>query len=332
MTPLPRKRWPRRFALAAAALAAPTAAAHTATWFVVTSRMETELPRAAAAAAQDGWRLEWAAAHRAGWPARAVLRLDNVAATRDFGTTQLRWTTETLDLAITPADPRALLVSPRGPQALSTGAARPIVVQAAATVVRVPMTGPVTGQAHNLSLHWPGGTALHVANADIRWDGPALAATATGIVPTPPMAAPFDGPADLALRIVATSPFPPAATPAQSAALWQRAGGRLEVRDLALHLATLSAEGTGDGDLDAHLQPEGHATLRVRGAAEVLDAAAAAGLVAPGPASAARAVLGLLTLAAHGGPVSVPVELSDRTLSVSRFPLLRLPVLDWGGP
>ena len=146
------------------------------------------------------------------------------------------------------------------------------------------------------------------------------------------MAAPFDGSASLSLRVVVTQPFPATPTPAQSAALWQRAGGRVEVREFALRLASLAVDGSGEGGLDARLQPEGQATLRVAGAAAVLDAAAAAGLVAAGPASAMRAVLGLLTLAAHGGPVTLPVELADRTVTVARFPLLRLPVLDWGGP
>ena len=306
---------------------------HTAAWLIVTGRMEAALPGVSDAAARDGWRIEPGSVHRTGWPTRAAVRLDGVVATRDLHTTQLRWTTETLDLAITPADPFVLLVSPGGAQAFSAGGALPVTARADAMVARVPLRGgPVLAEARALSLHWPGGTALHVAHADARWEGLVLAVTAGGIVPAPAMAAPFDGAADVSLRVVGTRPLPVADTPAQSAALWQRAGGRVEVRELALHLASLSVEGSGDGGLDGQLQPEGRATLRVRGAAEVLDAAAAAGLVAPGPASAARAVLGLLTLAAHGGPVVVPVELSDRTLTVSRFPLLRLPVLDWGGP
>jgi Uncharacterized protein conserved in bacteria (DUF2125) len=66
----------------------------------------------------------------------------------------------------------------------------------------------------------------------------------------------------------------------------------------------------------------------------VLDAAAAAGLLAPGPAAMARTALRLLERRpAGGGPpeLEVPLTLEDRTLVLARFPLLRLPAWGWPG-
>ena len=311
--------------------------AHTATWYVVTGQIADAIPGVIAAAGQDGWRIATGAPHRAGWPTRADIRLDGIAATREFGATSLRWTAETLDLAITPTAPGTLVATPSGPQSLSSGGAPPLAIDATAITVRIPLIpaasdASMTADTTGLSLRWPNGPTLSVANARAQWDGLALTLAATGLTPTPAMAPPFNGPADLAVRIVATAPFPQAPSPAQSAALWQHANGQAQLREFTLHLAALSADGSGEGGLDSQLQPEARATLRVTGAAQVLDAAAAAGLVAPGPASAVRAVLGLLTLAAHGGPVAIPIELAGPILTVARFPVLRFPELDWGGP
>ena len=137
------------------------------------------MPGAVAVAAQDGWRIETGTAHRAGWPMRATMRFDGVAATRDFGTTQLRWSAETLDITIDPAAPRTLLVSPGGTQALSAGAAPAVTGRADRLDVRVPLAGgPATAGARALSLHSSGGTALRIAEVTAQWDGLALAATA----------------------------------------------------------------------------------------------------------------------------------------------------------
>ena len=320
----------RRLGLGVAAGLAVLAVLHTATWYVVTGRMLAAVPEAVVAAAADGWRVEAGAARRGGWPLRAAVVLDGVVVTRELGGTRLRWTADGLDAGIGAWAPNMVVVSPLGEQAVTVGAGAPVPVLGTMTV-RVPLRdGAVVAAARDVAVRGVG-WGLGVATAEAQWDGQALAVTAGGIVPSPKMAAPFDGAADMVLHAVLMQPFPQAATPGESARAWRQAGGRLEVRSLGLHLAALAAEGSGEGGLDGRLQPEGRAALRVTGAAEVLDAAAAAGLVAPGPASAARAVLQLLTLAARGGPVAVQVELREGVLTVARFPIVRVPVLDWGG-
>ena len=327
----PGMGWRRRAGIAGVVAMGVLAVAHTATWFVVTGRMLQAVPEALAAAAADGWRIEAGAMRRGGWPGRAAVVLDGVTVTRELGGTRLRWTAEGVEAGIAAWSPTVAVVSPLGAQTVTVGAGAPAAVRAGMMEVRVPLRGgAVTAAARDVAVRGTG-WGLGVGAAEMQWDGQAVALTAGGVVPSPAMAPPFDGAADLVLHAVATQPFLVAATPGESARAWRQAGGRLEVRSFGLHLAALSVEGSGEGGLDGRLQPEGRAALRVTGAGAVLDAAAAAGLVAPGPASAARAVLQLLTLGAHGGPVAVPLELRDGVLTAARFPLVRVPVLDWGG-
>ena len=334
----------RRRGLVAAAVIGTVVFAHTVLWIVVTERMLEGVPQAVAAAAEEGWRVEAGLARRGGWPFRAAIVLDGIVATRQLGGARLRWTAEAVEVGIGISAPTVAVVSPIGAQTVTVGEGTPVAVRAGEMAVRVPLRGgAVVVVARDVALAGPGGGAargtgwgLGVASAEARWDGQAFAATAEGVVPKPGLAAPFDGAATLAIHAVLTQPFPlvgpgHAQSPGAAAQAWRKSGGRLEVRSFQVRLATLSAEGSGEGGLDARLQPEGRATLRVTGAAEVLDAAAAVGLVAPGPASAARAVLQLLTVAARGGPVTIPVELRDGVLTVARFPMLRTPVLDWPG-
>lgn len=332
----------RRWGLVAVGIVGAGVLVHTVLWVVVTGRMLEAVPQAVAAAAAEGWRVEAGAARRSGWPFRAAVVLDGVVATRQVGGTRLRWTAEAVEVGIRVSAPTVAVVSPVGAQTVAVGEGPPVALRAGEMAVRVPLRGgPVVLVARDAVLDWPGaGTGpgnrwgVTVGSAEVRWDGQAFTAEAGGIVPKPGLAAPFDGAATLAVHAVLTQPFPlvepgQAQSPGAAVQAWRQSGGRLEVRSFQVRLAALSAEGSGEGGLDGRLQPEGRATLRVTGAAEVLEAAAAAGLVAPGPASGARAVLQLLTVAARGGPVAVPLELRDGILTVVRFPVLRTPVLDW---
>ena len=328
--PGPRRRW-GRLALGAVGV---LVLAHSVLWVVVTGRMLAAVPQALAAAAEEGWRVEAGAARRGGWPWRAAVVLDGVTATREQGGVRLQWTAEAVEVGLGVSSPTVAVVSPAGGQTVAVGGGVPVAVRAGEMAVLVPLRGgAVAAVARDVAVRGTG-WGLGIGSADLRWDGQAFAATAGGVVASPGMAAPFDGAATLAVHAVLTQPFPLAGnaqSPVAAAQAWRQSGGRLELRSFQARLAAVSAEGSGVGGLHGRLQPEGRVTLRVTGGAEVLDAAAAAGLVAPGPSSAARAVLQLLTLAARGGPVAVPLELRDGVLTVTRFPVLRIPVLDWRG-
>ena len=262
----------------------------------------------------------------------ATVRLPSVTAARVLGSTTLRWTAEWVDVSLAALRPSMLEASPGGAQTVGAKGGEALPFRADRMVVRSPLSGGPVDLVVN-------GLAAGTASAGIRigaisgsLDPQGLAFEASGIAVSPSMAPPFDGTMELAAALTTNVPFRDRPTPGQSAAAWREAGGRVELTSLTLHWGKLVVEGSGSGGLDAQLQPEGRATLRVQGATETLDAMVRGGLVAPGPASAARAVLGLLAVAAHGGPVPVPVAVAGRIFTAAQFPICRLRSIDWNSP
>ena len=308
------------------------AVAHTVTWFVVTRQIEAGIAPFVAAASAQGWHLEGAAPERAGWPWAASARIPSVVATRAFGTSTLRWRAESVLLTVSPLDPGQLAIAAEGNQTIEAGG-RSTPLHAAEATMHVPLDG--NGPIAILVQHLSAGTETSgfvIGKLTGRITPTTLLLKASGANTVPPLPPPFAAPAAITLRLLTEKPFPPLQTPAASAAAWRDAGGTLAIPDLVLLWGPLTASGSGAIRLDADLQPEGEANLHILGAASVLDAAAKAGLLRPNPAAAARAVLGLLSLAAAGGPISLPVTLRDSTLTAAQFPLVRLQKLVWTQP
>jgi hypothetical protein len=138
--------------------------------------------------------------------------------------------------------------------------------------------------------------------------------------------------ASVMLEAAITGPVPPGRTPAAQAAAWREGGGTLNLRSLALRWGPVAATTTATLTLDEALQPMGAATLRLTGGPEALDAAAAAGLVPARTAATARTFVRLLSRSPpDGGPpqLEVPLTLEDRTLTLARIAVARLPPWHW---
>lgn len=136
----------------------------------------------------------------------------------------------------------------------------------------------------------------------------------------------------LSLDAALNGPLPSGPDWAASLGAWRDHGGVLAVRDFSLLWGPLALGGTGRLNLDRELQPAGEGTARMVGYAATLDALAAAGNIGAGTATAAKAILMLLARPAMAGgtsEVDVPVKLQDRTLSISRIPVLALPAITW---
>ena len=199
----------------------------------------------------------------------------------------------------------------------------------AAAWLRIPLDGPAPA-TFELRDFVTQGFRAGLVNG--RATASAFELTAAPVVLDRALAPPFDRGFALTVGASLNPSLHDAATPRETAAAWQAGGGELTVPRLELQWGPVHMTGSGSAGLDVKLQPRGKATLRIDGAPEVLEAAARAGLVAPGPASAVRAVLGLLALASPGGAISVPVTLENGVLIAAQFPLLRLPQLDWSAP
>jgi hypothetical protein len=304
---------------------------NTVLWWMATDRMLAAVQAAAPSAGQGGWRIETGAASRGGWPFEATLRFPATTVTRPLGSATFRWTAEAVEVTLSPAHPRMVAISPQGAQVFDLGGSS-VGVRASLAELRVPLAGGASLlDWRDVAVGRPGEAdqGLHMARLAGEMDGLTGGATADGVTISPALAAPFDGPLAVSGGIRLNVGFPDAPTPGASALAWQQAGGRIDVPALTLRWGPLTIAGTAQIGLDGQVQPTGQARLQVTGAAEVLDALGRARLLPPGQAAAARAVLGLLAIAAHGGPVPIGVTLADRTLSVAQFPLLRLPPVDW---
>jgi hypothetical protein len=134
--------------------------------------------------------------------------------------------------------------------------------------------------------------------------------------------------ADLRARVLGPLPRLPLA---EAVARWSAEGGAVEIDRVALEWAPLTFEAEGTFAFDQRLQPLAAMTARVRGYGEMLDRLSRAGLIAPGPAGAAKLLLGLMAKPETRGRPSlpVPVTVQDGGLWFGPAKLLAVPPLDW---
>lgn len=120
--------------------------------------------------------------------------------------------------------------------------------------------------------------------------------------------------------------------PLQDAAtVWRDDGGSLEIDGLELDWPPLSLSGTGTLALDRELQPMLASSLSLRGLPLALDMLIQSGLIPPKEGLATKVVLGLMSKPATDGTPqwTVPLNITDRQLSVGPLNLFRLSPLDW---
>ena len=302
-------------------------------WLWTTERLRAGYDVFVAEAAAEGWQIASNAPVRSGWPVAAALALPSVVVTGGGAGIPggLTWTADQVRLRIAAARPGTLEIVPSGGQTLRFGQGPALPAHADRLIVAVPLdgVGPAQVSVAGLAITTPPGrVAVGSASASVTDQEMTVDMHGIGL----PDAFRHLMDADigaLAFHALLTRPFPPADTSMQRASLWRQAGGAVDVPDLAVQWGALSATGRLKVRLDARLQPDVDALLHVAGASEALDAAVRTGMVPPRSAMAAKAVLALLAAPAHGGPVDVPLQMRDGLLVVARFPLLRVPELDW---
>ncbi len=135
---------------------------------------------------------------------------------------------------------------------------------------------------------------------------------------------------DLRARVLGPMPRLP---PVEAVARWSADGGAVEVERLAVEWAPLTLEAEGTVAFDSRLQPLAAMTARVRGYGELLDRLSRAGMIAPGPAGAAKLLLGLMAKPEPRGRPSlpVPVTVQDGGLWFGPAKVMMLPTLEWPG-
>ena len=299
--------------------------AHGGYWLSSVRRLEARVEEQAQALRAGGWRVVLGPAWPEGWPGRAGLQFGSASIEADG----FAWRAG-----------RATIDTPlRWPPSLSgLGPAR---VQAGGQQVRFGSSTPLAVVSQGWRLEVSSGAATLAGRAvriarlfeaetvELRLGPEGLALSARRLKPLDP--ARMRGPEvdAVALHASATPPLPFAGGPRSAAVAWRQAGGAVDLSDIAVTIGHAHALGKGRIWLDDALRPRLDGTLHVTGYEAGLDDLAAAGVLTRRTAVAAKAVLGLLAAPTLDGGADVPVQIADGVLAAARFPLLRVPALDW---
>lgn len=296
-------------------------------WLSSVRRLDVLVEEKAQLLRGQGWRVVLGAAQPWGWPASAGLR---------FGPSSI----EMGGLAWQ-ADRATIDAPPRWPWSMSGAAPSTAQMRAEGQRVRLG-SGPahmvvardlrveVSGDAATLVGTGVGVARLLEAEAlrlRLAPDGLALAARRFKLFASGRMDVPVVD--TLTLHASATPPVRWVGGLRPAATAWRQANGVVDVSDMALTMGRVHAVGRGRVWLDEALQPRLDGSMRVTGYEAGLDDLVTAGVLARQGGVAAKAVLGLLAAPALDGGADVPVQVAAGTLTVARFPLLRLPMLEW---
>lgn len=316
-------------------------------------QMDSGFQRLAAAGRAQGWRLQSGPPAPGASPGHVSLivpqpMVEGGEADIPGG---LAWQAERMVIAVSPLHPRVLGATAEGREVLRLSLLPPIPFEAGQLWARVPLwlhAMPEQMDLHARDLHTglPGGQSatdgLAVGGLDVHadWAGapgakPAIAvlAHAVNVALRSGDAWPFGQHLeDFTADTVMVGGWPAGTELAAQATAWQQAGGVLKLRHVALAWGRLRLTGSGEVRLDPNLQPVGAGTARLVDPQATLKALVAQGVISRRAALAVGAVLGLLEQQPEeGGPpvVDLPVSVQDRTLSVARIPVMRLPALVW---
>lgn len=343
----------RRAVLVLAVLAVAAAGAYTAYWFHVAAELRKGIEAWAQDRREHGWRVEWDGLAVGGFPPRVEARL---AAPRLASPSGLEWRADAVTASASPFDLTLVTVAAPGPHHLAWrgGPQASVTAEMASAVIDL----MPTGRLEDASLVAGGVVVAIEESGEIEGTGePVRMGSLAASVD--PAAAPAAGHEDtaatfsLTVQDVALPPLSglvmdraialveaqgrlmgaiPSGPPAEALAAWSADGGTVELDRLAVDWAPLALEAEGTLALDPALQPLAALSARVRGQGELMDRLAAAGMMEPGAANAAKIVLSLLARPdTRGRPaIQVPVTVQDGALylgpaKVATVPPLALP-------
>jgi hypothetical protein len=349
----------RRWLIAASCLAG-LAGADTLLWRFAVGRLDAGLDRWMVQANARGWKVTTGGRERAGWPFDAVLVVSDIDA---VGGDRLlpggvSWQTSRLALTVSLAHPETLVVRVLGAQLVRLSHAPELIVNADKLSVRVPLAahvpeaeldavalgGGVRGAGHpgdlriaQLHLYYIDDSAQHPAPT---WLSARLEVEAHGIglpdIGHWPLGGFVSGAGATILlsspRLYAVSGWGTkvSADPEDQARMWRDGGGTLDLHGVHVHWGPLRLQADASLRLDSRLQPSGTGSADVEGSAASLDALAAGGVIPPGLAATAKAVLAVMPVAPDNpNAVRLPFVLRDTTLSVGQIPIVRLNEIVW---
>jgi hypothetical protein len=334
----------RRRLILSLSAAALVIGGHTLLWRWSEARLESGFAAWRTAQRQAGWTIVSGTPARAGWPLAARLDIPRMilADGAPGQPAPLRWAADRVSLTVDFSSPGTLVIGFGGTQTVELAGAPPISLTAGHMDATTPLNAATPTEAAmdvdigDLRATLPSGT-LTVTRLQLHGDASQAFSLSAGDIALPPPEPGGNWPlgAHIASLVIAGSvigAIPPTPGLYAAAAAWRSAGGRIDLPHVSIGWGPLGITGTAKLRLDAQMQPDATARLRIVGYDAALDALAAAGSLTRPAADAAKAVLGLIARTPDGGGVKLvdaPVTLHAGRLSVGQFPLVRLPELVW---
>ncbi len=318
-------------------------------WVWATHALAGGLDRWSTQLRAQGWSVEDGGRTPGGWPFAATLAVTDarIAGGEQAVPGGIAWRAGRVVLSVSLADPATLSIAPEAQQFLRVSHTPPIIFHADLMEARLPLLGGASQRADVLAESITGGIFGSHHPQDVRVDRLSVHLQATprpsgGLDAAITLRADQVGLPDIGRwplgavmgavgatvqlyspRLQDHAPVP------QEAAAWQAGAGSVTVRDALLKWGPLTLTGEAQLGLDLRLQPAGRGTANVNGAAAALDALVDGGVVQPGMAATAKAVLGAMAQLPGGDAVRLPFVLRDNTVSVGPIPLARLNDIVW---
>ncbi len=315
---------------------------HGAAWLAAAWHLRAALDALGQPQPGQNWRIERGAVRAAGWPLAAALEIEALRLTSADGRTVFRIPNTRTEIALShPTLTRIALSGTITVEVDGVMAAEFTASRAEASVALIApheamlavrdmqartAAGPSALARFDIrAVANPAARASEIAlSLDASAEGidfaglaPVLRGPLGGRIATATLSATLSGPIDLRLP-----------SPAQAARAWRNGGGVLTISELDLQWSRLDINLQASLGLDAALQPEGSGSVGAGGIAETLDRAVGEGLIPASSARAVKAVIGLMPKTPDG-KISIPLTVKNQMLSAARFPLLRLPDLQW---
>jgi hypothetical protein len=324
-------------------------AAYVLCWMWATHALSAGLDRWSAQLRSEGWTVVDGARSKGGFPFAASLAVTDV---RVAGGEQavpggVSWRASRVVLSVSLWSPATLSIVPEEQQFLRISHTRPINFHADHMEALLPLLGGKVQQADLTAQGIVGGIFGSLHPQDVRMDLLSMHVSAgagrdNGLAAELTLRGEQIGLPDIGrwplgalvsevaatIRLYSPRLQEHAPVPAEAAA-WQAGGGALTLRDVRLRWGPLTLTGDAELGLDTRLQPAGKGTANVTGAAAAMDALVGGGVLQPGMAATAKAVLGAMAQLPGGDAVRLPFVLRDNTLSVGPIPLARLNDIVW---